>query len=172
MDIVNFPGMIANGQATTDPNKIDPDKDLIVVGKKVSKSREGNQYQEIAVPIDTLMTFAKHPYKVYTALLTQKDKLIPPTAIVLENTIGDIVWTYDSAGVYKATLVGAFPDANKFFTLNYKSMVEAEKFIGVKVQNIDSFDVRTFVVSYSPSIAYTPEDGMLDNYPIEIRVYN
>jgi hypothetical protein len=171
MDIVNFPGMIANGQATTDPKKIDPDKDLIVVGKKVSKSREGNQYQEIAVPIDTLMTFAKRPYKVYTALLTQSGT-DAPTAIILENSIGNIVWTYSSAGLYIATLVGAFPDANKFFTLNYKIMIEPQKYIAVKVQSVNTFEVRTSVVSYSPSIAYTPQNGMLSNYPIEIRVYN
>lgn len=112
------------------------------------------------------------PYKVYAALLSQPSKRNPPTAIILENTIGDIVWTYSSAGVYRATLVGAFPDANKFFTLNYKIMIEAQKYIAVKWLNSNSFEVRTSVVSYSPSIAYTPEDSILDSYPIEIRVYN
>lgn len=111
------------------------------------------------------------PYKVYAALLSQS-KNNPPTAIILENSIGNIVWTYNSAGVYRATLVGAFPDLYKFFTLNYKIMIEAKKFIAVKWLNSNSFEVSTYVVSYSPSIAYTPENSILDSYPIEIRVYN
>ena len=111
-------------------------------------------------------------YKVYAALLTQSGKGNAPTAKILENTIGNIVWIATSPGVYRATLVGAFPNLDNFFTLNYKSMVEAQKFIAVEWKNSDSFEVRTSVVGYSPSIAYTPEDSMLSNYPIEIRVYN
>jgi hypothetical protein len=112
------------------------------------------------------------PYKLYVALLSQSGKGNAPTAKILENTIGNIVWIATSPGVYRATLVGAFPNLDKFFTLNYKSMVEAQKFIAVEWKNSDSFEVRTSVVGYSPSIAYTPEDSMLSNYPIEIRVYN
>jgi hypothetical protein len=112
------------------------------------------------------------PYKVYIALLSQSGKGNAPTAKILENTIGNIVWIATSPGVYRATLVGAFPNLDKFFTLNYKSMVEAQKFIAVEWKNSDSFEVRTSVVGYSPSIAYTPEDSLLSNYPIEIRVYN
>jgi hypothetical protein len=171
MDIVNFPGMIANGQATTDPNKIDPDKDLIVVGKKVSKSREGNQYQEIAVPIDTLMTFAKPPYKVYTALLSQLGTAAP-TALVLENTIGDIVWSYDGVGKYSGTLNGAFPNEDKFFTLNYKNMVDQQTFIAVKWKDANTFSVTTAFVTYTPVVGSTLQNSMMSNYPIEIRVYN
>lgn len=103
-------------------------------------------------------------YKVYTALLTQK-KNNPPTAIVLENTIGDIVWTYNSKGVYRGTLNGAFLDANKFFTLNYKSMIDAQTFVGVKWENTNSFSVSTTKNGF-------PEDSILDNNSIEIRVYN
>jgi hypothetical protein len=112
------------------------------------------------------------PYKLYVALLSQSGKVNPPTTKILENTIGNIVWTRESPGVYRATLVGAFPNEDKFFTLNYKSMIEAQKFIAVQWNNSDSFEVRTSVVGYSPSIAYTPEDSLLSNYPIEIRVYN
>lgn len=112
------------------------------------------------------------PYKLYVALLNQAGKRNPPTAIILENTIGNIVWAYDNDGVYRATLVGAFPNEDKFFTLNHKNMVDAQKFIAIKWNNSDSFEVSTSVVGYSPSIAYTPEDSMMSNYPIEIRVYN
>lgn len=161
MDIVNFPGMIANGQVTTDPNKIDPVKDLIVVGKSVSKSREGNQYQEIAVPIDTLMTFAKRPYKVYTALLTQSG-INAPTVIVLENTIGDIVWNYSTTGEYTGTLVNAFTE-DKTFLFGYilpTSVIKIERNI------VDQINVGT-----STDLG-VKTNGLLNNTSIEIRVYN
>lgn len=115
--------------------------------------------QDLIIDSDNLV-----PYKVYTVLLTQK-KNNPPTAIVLENNIGNIVWTKDSEGVYRGTLKGAFPDANKFFTLNHKNMVDAQTFIGVKWENVDSFSVRTTKNGL-------PEDNILDSNPIEIRVYN
>lgn len=46
-------------------------------------------------------------YKKYVALLTQSG-IDAPIATVFENTIGNIVWTRDSPGNYKATLNGAF----------------------------------------------------------------
>jgi hypothetical protein len=112
------------------------------------------------------------PYKVYTALLTQSGKGNPPTAIVLENTIGDIVWSYDKAGLYIATLNGAFPNEDKFFTLNYKSMVDQQTYIGLKWQNANTFSVTTAFVTYTPVVGSTLQNSMMSNYPIEIRVYN
>ena len=41
----------------------------------------------------------KPKYKVYTALLSQEGGQ-PPTAIVLENTIGNLEWVYRSDGYY------------------------------------------------------------------------
>ncbi len=47
-------------------------------------------------------------FLVYTALLNQTGTAAPiPT--ILENTIGNIIWTRDAAGEYFATLAGAFP---------------------------------------------------------------
>lgn len=54
----------------------------------------------------------------YVAILTQAST-DAPTAVVLENTLGGtVVWTRDSGGVYDGTLVGAFPVAKTFLTLN------------------------------------------------------
>lgn len=48
------------------------------------------------------------PYLVYTALLTQSNTAAP-VATVLQNTLGGtVVWTYNNAGNYSATLSGAF----------------------------------------------------------------
>lgn len=51
------------------------------------------------------------PCKVYTALLSQSGTT-PPTATVLDNTIGTITFTYDGVGNYSATSSGLFT-ANK-----------------------------------------------------------
>ena len=53
-------------------------------------------------------------YKVYTAILSQNGTGAP-SANILENTIGNIVWSYSSAGNYLATLAGAFTSQKTFF---------------------------------------------------------
>lgn len=53
------------------------------------------------------------PYNVYTALISQS-YTNDPTAIVLENTIGSIVWTRRGLATYDATLIGAFPVGSTF----------------------------------------------------------
>jgi len=53
--------------------------------------------------------------KTYRANLTQTSTNAP-VATVLENTLGDIVWSYDGVGAYTATLTGAFT-ANKTFII-------------------------------------------------------
>lgn len=47
------------------------------------------------------------PCKKYVALLTQTGTAAP-IATILENTIGDIVWSRVEAGFYNGTLNGAF----------------------------------------------------------------
>jgi hypothetical protein len=150
-------------------SQIDYVNDLLLIGKKVNNKKDGSQYQEMAIAVGDLVL--QVPYKVYTALLSQAGKDNAPTAIVLENTIGDIVWTYDSVGKYSGTLNGAFPNEYKFFTLNYKNMVDAQTFIAVKWEDVNSFSVTTSFVTYTP-VDFTLQNSMMSNYPIEIRVYN
>ena len=57
--------------------------------------------------ITTTTTTTVAPYKIYRALLTQTGTNIP-TAIVLENTIGNIVWSRPVQGAYMGILIGAF----------------------------------------------------------------
>nr|WP_315032471.1 hypothetical protein [uncultured Chryseobacterium sp.] len=47
-------------------------------------------------------------YKIYRALM-YADRFLEPKFIVLENTLGDIVWKREDTGRYLATLQGAFP---------------------------------------------------------------
>jgi hypothetical protein len=66
------------------------------------------------VPLGQLNQMGVTAYKkIYKGLLTQSST-DNPTVRVLENTLGDIAWTRDSAGAYTGTLTGAFT-ANKVF---------------------------------------------------------
>lgn len=103
------------------------------------------------------------PYDVYVALLTQSGT-DDPTAIVLENTIGEIVWTFDANGSYFGTLTGAFTSNKTFFLITPNSNGVDTPFFTVQYQTSDFFAINTFDgTSYS--------NGLLFNTPIEIRVY-
>jgi hypothetical protein len=54
------------------------------------------------------------PYKVYKALLSQESD-DAPTAVVLENTLGDIVWSREDVGFYVGTLNNSFTENKTFF---------------------------------------------------------
>lgn len=78
------------------------------------------------VPVTQKLTITQlksllQPYTVYRALLNQAGGAVAPTPTVLENTIGAIVWSYTAAGVYSATLLGAFP-AGKTYVMMGNSM--------------------------------------------------
>lgn len=62
---------------------------------------------EIKTSVNALYDAAP-PYKVYTALLNQLGTNAP-VATVLQNAVGNIVWTRQEAGFYIATLNAAFP---------------------------------------------------------------
>lgn len=104
-------------------------------------------------------------YKVYTALLTQVGTN-PPTATVLENTIGTITFSYDSIGNYNINSSG-------LFTLNKTTV-----FTGMNVKNdlgIIGFAHETIntipIVTVNTNLLTTGQNGLLYNAPIEIRVY-
>ena len=109
-------------------------------------------------------------YKVYTALLTQTGTN-PPVATVLENTIGNISFSYVEQGTYQINSSG-------LFTLN-KTMLIMSPFqsgTGFMIQNINflnnplnNTDSSLIVISANPSGAFNEK---LFNTPIEIRVYN
>ena len=102
-------------------------------------------------------------YKKYVATISQAGTA-DPTAIILENTIGDIVWTRLGVGQYEGLLLGAFPDADRTYTI----ISQANSSQGVYYitwANADSILVEWY------DFAYTPADSTLLNNTIEIRVY-
>ena len=97
----------------------------------------------------------KLPYKVYTALLTQTSTN-PPIATVLENTIGNITWSYEGVGTYNATLIGAFTLNKTYCPI---AIVNSAPDLIIPNLNLDFIEFIT-------------GDGILNNTPIEIRIYN
>lgn len=154
---------------------------MAIPNKQIGWSNESNLIWEIsrqleqligvanAISMTTTTTTTLAPYKVYTALLTQNGG-DPPTAIVLENTLGgSIVWTYISTGVYKGTLTGAFPeDKTAMFITSSRWNGDAIMYIslaGGDIPNgvvVETLDVPT----------YTSADDLLYKTTVEIRVYN
>ena len=103
-------------------------------------------------------------YKKYVALMTQTGTAAP-TVIVLENTIGDIVWTRDSTGIYEGTLTGAFT-LDKTYAM--MSVVLVDGIVNVFRFSDDVVRVATTNL-HNPTAAY--HDNHLSNNTIEIRVY-
>lgn len=93
--------------------------------------------------------------KVYRALLTQSGT-DAPVATVLENSLGDVVWTRLTTGVYRATLVAAFPSG--------KTWVPT----GLGFYTIRSNDNVVQLTSYSSGVE---ADSVLYETAIEILVY-
>lgn len=103
-------------------------------------------------------------YQVYTCLLTQSGTAAP-TATILENSIGSIVWTRSSAGIYVGTLSSAFT-ANKTWLQANWSDESASGNIVFQLKRTSSNTVQ--LLSSSDGI-----NGfdVFTNLSIEIRVY-
>lgn len=80
------------------------------------------------------------PKKVFRALMAQIGTAAP-VVTVLENSLGGtVVWTREGAGIYKGTLVGAFPP-NKCFTVIARRNAGLVSTVTAKAPNVDSDDI-------------------------------
>lgn len=109
------------------------------------------------------------PYKVYTALLTQAVTPTPPTAVVLENTLGGVVtFGYQSTGDFEILLPFTIDVSKTYYmiTSNVSERITAQLYynggnsLGILVFENLGIVPRTLV------------DGFLEDTPVEIRVYN
>lgn len=102
-------------------------------------------------------------YKVYTALLSQLTGAAP-TAKVLNNTIGAIIWTRLADGAYRGTLTDSLPyDKTACWIALNKA---ANVIFTVNAGNHNDY------ISVTSSEDGSQVDSLLDETPIEIRVYN
>lgn len=104
-------------------------------------------------------------YTVYTALLTQEPGDIL-SVVVLENTIGDIVWTHPSAGTYTATLAGAFPLNKTAMFITPTIWNSTNNTYITSSGNGDNIVIETYNAA---NIALS--DDILGYTTVEIRVY-
>ena len=102
-------------------------------------------------------------YQKYIATISQTGTL-DPTVTILENTIGNIVWTRLGVGNYEGVLTGAFPNGDK----TYLSISQVNSAQGVYYITWGSTS-QIFIQWYDFSYAQT--DSVLLNNTIEIRVY-
>ena len=117
---------------------------------------------------DEIKTIPTSNYKVYTALLTQSGTGAP-VVIVLENTIGNIWFTYEDVGIYYINSSGLFTENKTFNTISDN--------IDLRAPNAQRFsfnyaDINTLQITVYDPIGDVGQDENLINTPIEIRVYN
>jgi hypothetical protein len=102
--------------------------------------------------------------KVYTALLSATAGVT--SVIVLESTIGNIVWVQDpifGSGKYRGTLAGAFSTSSKFFALTgFKS--QTSEYSSIQHMDADSCLFEINVIATGATV------DTFTNY-IELRIY-
>ena len=131
--------------------------------------------KRLCCAVDTIKESGAGSYKVYTGLLSQVG-IADPTAIVLENTLGqNITFTYKGVGEYASNTYD--PSGTGDFTANSEKIVI---FTGTQSKNALTNGIITFAY-YEPLIGQivinteksgTLNDQILYKTPIEIRYYN
>lgn len=104
---------------------------------------------------------------VYAALLTQYGTG-DPTAIVLENTVGSIVWTREYQGRYHGTLSGAFASGKTFCfepSIDGNNINESEAFA-----YLSRGGTGNYILLYVKDITLNNVDGFND-LAVKIIVY-
>jgi len=115
--------------------------------------------------IDDLVDFIRGDEpKIYKAT-TNQSAGDDPTATVLKNTIGNIVWTRDDDGFYIGTLAGAFPE-NKTFVLVQNFYSSSGDKIYAYRSNNDTIVIET------QSALNVGTDSILTKVSILIEVYD
>jgi hypothetical protein len=118
--------------------------------------------------VEIFRSWSEKPYKVYTALLSQSGTNAP-TAVVLEDTIGDVVFLYKSPGVYQIPYT-FFADKNMTLSntiIFFNNNLSDSTMVCVLFDDGDGPILEIYT-----SIITGPNNGLLMNAPIEIRVYN
>ena len=121
------------------------------------------------------------PYKSYVALLTQVGTN-PPTANVLENTLGNIVWTRVGVGTYCGTLTGALTTDKTFIPPYSSDFSGSSIFLPLSINGNPQLGWINMYISGTDAIIIDTYDMIgraewstiieTSKIPIEIRVYN
>jgi len=118
---------------------------------------------------DPLNPIINKGYKVYTALLTQSGTNAP-VATVLENTLGNIVWSRVATGTYAANSSGAFTTDKT--TLDFGVLDSGAVWPHGYVITSYGESITGSLKFYTGTPAGSVSDDMLVHTKVEIRVYN
>jgi hypothetical protein len=144
-----------------------------VIGQNVKAVVEGNG-QALAedgittknLQVETIngqsVSNALPTYSKYIALISQAGTN-DPTLSILENDLGDLVFTRAAIGRYEATLTGAFPTQGQVYLMVSNSQVDT--YLRIFWTSTDTIEIRTL------DFTNTLTDGLLDYNTLEIRVY-
>jgi hypothetical protein len=164
---------------------IPADEKVFMVDKRTNTTYGGSQALQDMQQWYTMqdVTDSIRPYKVYTALVSQSGT-DAPTAVILENTFGQIpTWSRDFAGQYALIFTGDPLTENKTIppppTINSSDKVLFNRLITKDGSGFGSQE-GYFIYQRNTDIMYirslsdveTFSDDILENTPIEIRVYN
>lgn len=108
------------------------------------------------------VTTALPIYSKYIALISQTGTN-DPTLNILENDLGDLVFTRAAIGRYEATLTGAFPTQGKVYLVVSNNQVDT--YLRIFWTSANTIEIRTL------DFTNTLTDGLLDYNTLEIRVY-
>jgi len=134
----------------------------VIIGDGQTLSNDGMVVNNLTVT-GTMNGDVVVPYKKYVGTISQTGTS-DPTVTVLENTIGDIVWTRGGTGLYSGDLLGAFVGQDKVYLFINNTL--ASLFITeFKWGTLDNININTYDIT-GASI-----DGAMSYNTIEIRVY-
>jgi hypothetical protein len=169
--VINFNNVLSNinlsfgnFQIFGQGNVVAPSLRGMVVGDNQSVTEDGITTNNLRVT-ETLngrpITEMLPTYQKYIATISQTG-ILDPTVTILENTLGDIVWTRGSVGGYLGTLVGAFPNQDKTYLIIGQSQNDkySLNYLGTDDVTIATLDSSGF-----------NQDALLNYTTIEIRVY-
>jgi len=169
MDIINFDALKAQGKVLP-ADDVDLTEDYFIIGKRNvhynTNSFKATEYPIYAIKAGDVIG-ANTKYKVYTALLSQSGTRAP-SALVFENTIGDITLTYQAPGEYYITSNSLFTNGKVYAVIsNNRDWYDTGSIMTmtVAIQSASSIYIRTGNVD-------SHYDDILIDVPIEIRVYN
>lgn len=108
---------------------------------------------------------------VYRALMNQSGTNAP-VATVLENSIGSIVWARTVAGIYTATLAGAFPASKTFTTITSSRGINQDDAGLYSIVRTSANVLTLQVVFFDPGGGSANlSDNLMTDTPLEILVY-
>jgi len=148
---------------------------MAILSKQIGWSQESNLLWEILrqlAKLTGIVSKAAPKYKVFTALLTQVDTSAP-TAIVLENTIGTISFSYQGDGIYNVLVSDAFFTQDKtYLTIElYSTGLDGQGTFRNSFYYNDDSNLRINTQATNDGISWAFSNDILINTPIEIRVY-